>query len=250
VPMSLHDRSALSAGSEEKSRLRRSRWLVWLEIIGVVWLYYALIVVCVAVPPFVVPEFGWQLNFREGTAVTFGCTVVANFIALGVLRIWLRRQNLTFYDLDWRPPFTRSSMAIAVVVAIAYSSFTLLLPELREDAAELSLFKLWDASCSLFAAAVEEIIFRGYILTVLERNGSSFTAQVLTSGIAFGVVHIGYAPWAIAMTLLLGVVLAWLYLLGRRSLAAPIVCHGLINVIIEPWLLLYTIELYARIFAS
>jgi len=63
-------------------------------------------------------------------------------------------------------------------------------------------------------------------------------------------VHPGFGLWGMLMTFLLGIALAIIYLAGKRSLTGPILCHGLINVVIEPWLLLYTIEFYARMFAS
>lgn len=237
-------------GVEPSPQPRENLWSVGLELGALIWLYYLLVVVCVAVPPFFVPTLGWQLNFREGTAVTFGCTVIANVIALCLLTLWARRKGLHVTDLGWGKAATWTSLVAALVIAVAYASFTMGLPQLRENATEISWFKLWGAGCSLFVAGVEEIVFRGYMLTRLARSGASRTSQVLISGIAFGVVHMAYGLWAIVMTLLLGIALAWLYLLGRRSLTAPIVCHGAINVIIEPWLLLYTIELYAEMFAS
>ena len=43
----------------------------------------------------------------------------------------------------------------------------------------------------------------------------------------------------------MGVALAATYLWSGRSLAAPIVGHCLINLIIEPWLLLWVVTTYA-----
>src|SRR5688572_23417517 len=126
--MTSPDRAANGSIDKSPRSFQRSSWFLWPEIVGVVWLYYCLVVVCVAVPPFVVPALGWQLNVREGTAVTFGCLLAANVIALLLLWIWIRRKGLTFADLGWGKPTTWSAMVISVAAALAYASFTLLLP--------------------------------------------------------------------------------------------------------------------------
>jgi membrane protease YdiL (CAAX protease family) len=222
------------------------RWSAWLQAAGAVWLYYLLVAVCIAVPPFVVPALGFNLSFREGTAVTLGCTLVAEAIALGVLAAWLRRRRLTFAAIGWRRPTTTPALAIAVVLAVAYTAFTFLLPEVRSVASEATLFRVWGAAVSAFAAGVEEAVFRGFVLTELDRSGVSRRAQVLASGVTFGLIHAGFGWWGMAVTFLLGLGLGGLYLTGRRSLTPPILCHGLINLAVEPGLLLYTIETYAR----
>jgi uncharacterized protein len=223
---------------------------LWLEIVGLVWFYYSLVMACIAVPPLVVPATGLQLDFRQGTSVTFACVVIANLVALKLLSLWLRYRCLSWSDLGWLRPTTNSSLVAAFVVALAYGSFTLALPEIREHWLELSLFKVWGAGVSIFAGAVEEVLFRGLIMTELHRSGVRSWNQVLVSGLTFGVVHMGYGLWGILMTFLLGVALAWIYLLGRRSLTGPIVCHSCVNLIIEPWLLLFTIELFARLYSG
>lgn len=232
-----------------KNDRRVTTGFVWLEVVSVVWLYYSLLVVCIAVPPFAVQALGYQLNLRQGTAVTFGCTLVAELTALGLLWLWTRRQALSWKDLGWRQPTTSAALVLAIVVSLGYSAFTLLLPEVRQNALELSVFKLWGAAIGFVAAAIEEFYFRGFILTKLELRGTNRALQVLVSGITFGIVHPGFGLWGMLMTFLLGIALALIYLAGKRSLTGPILCHGLINVVIEPWLLLYMIELYARMFA-
>jgi len=50
--------------------------------------------------------------------------------------------------------------------------------------------------------------------------------------------------------MLMGMLLAFTYLWSGRSLIAPIAGHCLINVIIEPWLLLYVITYYAKMVST
>jgi uncharacterized protein len=68
--------------------------------------------------------------------------------------------------------------------------------------------------------------------------------QVLVSGAAFAIAHAyGFvSPATVLITLgftaVLGVALATTYLVGGRSLTPVILSHALIDIIIEPWLLL------------
>ena len=81
-------------------------------------------------------------------------------------------------------------------------------------------------------------------MTTLGRMGYGLVVQVLLSGLFFAVVHF-YAfatPLSLllvqGLTFVLGVALAITYAFGKRSLTPVIISHTLIDVIIEPWLLL------------
>lgn len=70
------------------------------------------------------------------------------------------------------------------------------------------------------------------------------TVQLLVSAIAFALAHVyGFASLLAylatqGLTFLLGLALGTLYLLGKRSLTPPILSHALLDMIIEPDLLL------------
>ena len=74
--------------------------------------------------------------------------------------------------------------------------------------------------------------------------GYGLMVQVLLSGLFFALVHFYAfaAPLSVlvvqGLTFVLGVVLAITYAIGKRSLTPVIISHALIDVIIEPWLLL------------
>jgi len=42
--------------------------------------------------------------------------------------------------------------------------------------------------------------------------------------------------------------LGGLYLMGQRNLLGPVLCHGTINAIVEPWLLLWLLQFYSERF--
>ena len=97
---------------------------------------------------------------------------------------------------------------------------------------------------AVVAGLVEETIFRGYVMTTLGRMGYGLMVQVLLSGLFFALVHFYAfaAPLSVllvqGLTFVLGVALAITYAIGKRSLTPVNISHALIDVIIEPWLLL------------
>jgi hypothetical protein len=101
----------------------------------------------------------------------------------------------------------------------------------------------------LGAGFCEEIVFRGFVMSVLSWAGIARVAQVLASGVLFGLAHVGWsalgAPFeprvflsTVGSTAVLGILYAVIYLIGGRSLGPVIASHAATDVVIEPWLLL------------
>jgi membrane protease YdiL (CAAX protease family) len=107
-----------------------------------------------------------------------------------------------------------------------------------------TLLKALAVVAALVAGLVEETVFRGYLMTSLEAMGRGRVMQVLISGAVFALAHFyGSVNLAtllaiVGFTFVLGVALAVTYLVGNRSLTPVIVSHALIDLVIEPWLLL------------
>ena len=89
----------------------------------------------------------------------------------------------------------------------------------------------------LVAAPVEEIIFRGYVMTATQSLGAGRVLQVVLSAVTYALAHPG-GPVAVLFTLVLGAALALTYLAGNRSLVPTVLAHMLINLVIEPGLFL------------
>jgi CAAX protease family protein len=81
-------------------------------------------------------------------------------------------------------------------------------------------------------------------MTTLGRMGYALVVQVLLSGLFFALSHFYAfaAPLSVllmqGLTFALSVALATSYAIGKRSLTPVIISHALIDVSIEPWLLL------------
>jgi membrane protease YdiL (CAAX protease family) len=118
---------------------------------------------------------------------------------------------------------------------------------------EISWFKLLGILSALVGGIVEEVFFRRWTMDMFMKGGFNPILQVIISGVAFGLAH---ASWtllltkrdfkatlpAILSTSILGIFLAIIYLAGGRNLGPCIFAHVLINIVIEPWLMLSAVS--------
>jgi len=81
---------------------------------------------------------------------------------------------------------------------------------------------------SIIAPIVEELIFRGIILSGFRRNYSAFKA-VLISAILFSLFHLN--PWQMPATFVLGLFLGWL-VIRTQSILAAIIGHSVNNLLV------------------
>ena len=155
--------------------------------------------------------------------------------------------------------FARNSMAsplawiLATIVGIVYVLYTMrAIPFIASMQREVSLFKLLGILSAVVGGIVEEVFFRRWIMDMLMSRGFASIIQVGVSGVAFGLAH---ASWtllakrdfkatlpAIMSTSILGISLAIVYLAGGRNLGPCIFAHVLINIVIEPWLMLSAVS--------
>lgn len=176
-------------------------------------------------------------------AVLFAGAAVGELLALGLLVWLLRRRGVTLADLGLGRPTTRGALGLGILVALVYAGFTAAMnPAVAQNAlAPTGLKLLAIAATVLIAGVVEELIFRGYVMTTLASMGHGRAVQVLVSGVTYALAH-PTAPLAILFTGVLGSAFALVYLLGNRSLTPVIVAHMLVNLIIEPGLFLSIAE--------
>lgn len=142
---------------------------------------------------------------------------------------------------------------LATIVGIVYVLYTMrAIPFIASMQREVSLFKLLGILSAVVGGIVEEVFFRRWIMDMLMSRGFASIIQVGVSGVAFGLAH---ASWtllakrdfkatlpAIMSTSILGISLAIVYLAGGRNLGPCIFAHVLINIVIEPWLMLSAVS--------
>ena len=96
----------------------------------------------------------------------------------------------------------------------------------------------------------EELFFRKIVMDVAAGHGYGPVLQIVASALIFGVAHAiwvvfgGNVRAALAVVIAtgsLGALLAMVYLVGGRSVAPCIAAHVVMNLILEPWLVLSSV---------
>jgi membrane protease YdiL (CAAX protease family) len=137
--------------------------------------------------------------------------------------------------------------AAAAATVVLFVGYAQRLPSVRANLVKPSGLKALAIAVAVAAGILEEVIFRKWVMDWALAQGWGAVAQVVASGLSFGAVHaiwglMGKSPraalGAMIATGALGTLLGIVYLLGGRSLAPCIAAHFLINVFIEPGLVL------------
>jgi uncharacterized protein len=190
---------------------------------------------------------------RRKTTLILGMTALFMFSPLAMSIFWHPIplfQNLGFERESIAPPL---AWILAAITAIAYVLYTMkVIPLVLVKQKEISWFKLLGILSSVVGGIVEEVFFRRWTMDMFMKGGFNPIIQVIISGVAFGLVH---ASWtllakrnfkatlpAILSTSILGILLAIIYLVGGRNLGPCIFAHVLINIVIEPWLMLSAVS--------
>ena len=190
---------------------------------------------------------------RSKTALILGMTSLFLFSPLAMSLFWHPIplfQNLGFERGTIAPPL---AWILAVIVGIGYVFYTMkAIPLVLEKQREISLFKLLGILAALVGGIVEEVFFRRWIMDHFMSGGFAPILQVVISGVAFGLAHYSWTLLtkrgikvtlpAILSTSVLGIFLAIIYIAGGRNLGPCIFTHVLINIVIEPWLMLSAVS--------
>jgi len=189
---------------------------------------------------------------RRKTVLILGMTSLFMFSPLAMSLFWHPIplfQNLGFERESIAPPL---AWILATITAIAYVLYTMkAIPLILAKQKEISLFKLLGILSAVVGGIVEEVFFRRWTMDMLMSRGVAPILQVIISGIVFGLAHTSwilakgdfkFTLPAILSTSGLGILLAIIYLLGGRNLGPCIFAHVMINVVIEPWLMLSSVS--------
>ena len=144
------------------------------------------------------------------------------------------------------------SWLLAAAVGAIYLVYTLrAIPFIAKMQREVSRLKLLGILAALVGGIVEEVCFRRWLMDQLMFGGFGPVVQVMVSGVAFGFAHASWMLFkhdfrfvlpAIVSTSILGVSLAFIYLFGGRNLGPCIMAHVMINLVLEPWLILSAVS--------
>jgi len=194
-----------------------------------------------------------QMTDRRKTALILGTATLIMFSPLAMVLAGYSItmfQNLGFERETFAPPL---AWILATIMGIGYVLYTMkAIPVVLAKQREFSWFKLLGILSAVVGGIVEEVFFRRWIMDMFMLGGFAPILQVIISGIAFGLAHTSWTLLAkhdfmatlpaIISTSILGVFLATLYLAGGRNLGPCIFAHALINIVIEPWLMLSAVS--------
>jgi hypothetical protein len=197
-------------------------------------------------------EVSKKMTDRRKTVLILGMTSLFMLSPLAMSLFWHPIplfQNLGFERESIAPPL---AWILATITAIAYVLYTMkAIPLVLANQREISWFKLLGILSALVGGIVEEVFFRRWTMDMLMSRGVATILQVIISGVAFGLAHtiwilakgdFKFTLPAILSTSVLGILLAIIYLVGGRNLGPCIFAHSMINIIIEPWLMLSSVS--------
>jgi len=136
----------------------------------------------------------------------------------------------------------------ALLVALLFTATSARrLPSVRANLLRPSWLKLLALGFAIAAGILEEIAFRPMLMNYLFGRGVGPILQILASALGFGIIHGIWAffggNWraglgAVTATSLLGAALAAVYLIAGRSVAPCVAAHFLLDIFVEPGLVL------------
>jgi membrane protease YdiL (CAAX protease family) len=139
----------------------------------------------------------------------------------------------------------RSGVRVSVYLARGPTSFRPAKPDSR------AWLKLLGFLVAVAAGFCEEVIFRKWLMDLMRNHGFHLAVQITASALLFGLAHgvwglfrgsIRAAAGAVTATSILGFMLAIVYLLSHRIVAPCVLAHFLINLFIEPGLVLAAVR--------
>ncbi len=192
---------------------------------------------------------------HDEVAVTAINSIVLVWLLFGATYLILQLRGQNLQSIGWKVSSSIWGWLLGFVFGVLYAGFTVM--QMMHAGAPVlndwSLFRILVAlGIGISAGICEEAVFRGFVMTQAADGGAHWTVQILLSAILFGLAHMGWGGLsghvqmaqmigAMAATGILGLMLAITYLASGRSLTPTIIAHATIDIVIEPWLLLYAV---------
>ena len=177
------------------------------------------------------------------TAASASLTAVIVWWTWGRPEKFLERIGWT--DDVWHMPMI---WVLAIIIALAYIAYAAwAVPTVRQNLFKMSRLKVIGVCAAIVSGIVEEVVFRHLLMDGLMNAGAGVGVQIAVSALAFGAAHAAWVGlsgewkttfYTVISTVALGALLAWLYILADRSTIPAIAAHIIINLGMEPWLML------------
>ena len=188
-------------------------------------------------------------GLRQQIAAGFTRSLLAYMGYLAFLIYVIRSKTIADAIRSLRQPAPRDAWFIAGIAAAIQTVVLLgLFISNPERVFEASFFNVYTSLVTAIGGGLgEETIYRAFVIITLANAGFTRTTQVLLSGALFGASHMSWSLAASDLGLLqilspvlgtfgLGCVFAIAFQVSKHRLLPVVVAHGLINLIVEPWL--------------
>ncbi len=234
---------------------KNSKLAAWLTLLAFLVAFAAVYAAVKYVTALVMPHVALH-GPREIAAFRGASSVILVWAEFGATLLLLRLRGQTLSDLGWGKSSSLWGWLVALVAVIIYAGFAVMGPMLKGAPllTDWSAFRIAMAlGIGLSAGICEETMFRGFVMTQARDGGAPVVIQVLLSTLLFGLAHMGWGGssghfelasmiGAMISTSILGLMLAIAYAVGRRSLMPVVAAHAVIDMIIEPWLMLFAVS--------
>ena len=142
---------------------------------------------------------------------------------------------------------------VALCTAAGYVAYTAcMVPLVRSNIFVFRGFIKWvGIYAALSGGLVEELVFRRMLMDWLYLGECGIAMQILVSGVVFGLVHLSWTlfggSWRVGVasflsTTVLGLLLAVVYIIADRNVLPAVMAHIIINIFVEPWLIMNAAE--------
>lgn len=171
-------------------------------------------------------------------------TAAIFLVLLGWFSLWLRKNTWRSVGLS-RPVNWLSTIGIGISLAIIFQviSIWVIVPTLEKitnTPLDLSQFEVLRSNTSLFvvsiiaswtyAAFIEEMAYRGYLLNrfkdLLGMGQFGWILAAIITSVLFGLSHTYQGISGVVDTFLAACMMAGVYFIGKRNLWLPIIVHG------------------------
>jgi len=168
------------------------------------------------------------------------------FIIIGaVISLMLFKQKISIFALlpDWQSsinmPYHKIKLPYFLLIALMGSSVILIPIFLHQETSYVKSILLFGILFAVINATLEEILWRGILLSNLKENISTFYAVFITS-IGFGLLHLSIGiPFIVCLLFSFGGLFYAIVVLKTNSIYPSILFHMVINLgmVLNGWII-------------
>lgn len=218
----------------------------WKNVILVSALGILLLGPCFAtIPNYLASNF----NLEKASLIQMLCFIVALSLAAGMCILRIRKEKMDIKSIGLFAPSPWYAKMIGVLTGIIWAVFTIF--SLKGMEPEADILSIWMDFNPIriimmligpIGASMEDFVVRGFLMNQLKEAKVPNALQALLSALLFALYHsiwmvpiIGmYFLYGFFSSFIYGLLLAWLYFLGKRSLTPVMLSHGITVLVGEP----------------